>query len=52
MLQSTIPIKSEDSGFDFVGYDWNATFLVEVDMEVCESIEYDDGSVEEFCGGI
>ena len=44
------PNSSEESGFDFIGYDWNTTFLVEVDMTVCESVEYDDGSVEEFCG--
>jgi len=44
------PNASEDTGFDFIGFDWNYTFLVEVDMETCESVERDDGSVEEFCG--
>jgi len=44
------PNASESSGFDFIGYDWNYAFMVDVDMEICESIEYQDGSVEEICG--
>ena len=37
--------NSDASGFDFIGYDWNYTFLVEVDMEVCESVLDADGEL-------
>lgn len=45
------PNSDEASGFDFIGYDWNYTFLVEVDMEVCESVLDEEGElIEEICG--
>jgi hypothetical protein len=45
------PSSESESGYEFVGYDFNSGYFSGVDMDICADREDEAGEVTEICGG-